>query len=238
MGKLRNFDTMWDAYPSPRGTAAAAKATIGGAVDAAWIRNTCVVRISRCFNAAGHTIPRTSRDEIFTVRGGDGLEYALRVHEFTKYLRRRYGEPAATFTYPEGKGGPVPPSFMGKQGVVVFDVDVWSDATGHVDLWDGADCRHAAYFDVSSKVMLWEVADGEREPVLSASVGVRGRNRVGDVQLIQSLLAGHGFDPGPIDGLIGRKTLSAIRAFQRRFMRRPDGRIDPGGRSYRELLGL
>ncbi|MEM6293371.1 MAG: T6SS effector amidase Tae4 family protein [Myxococcota bacterium] len=238
MAHLRNFEAMWDAYPNPGGTAAEAKATIGGAVDRGWIRNTCVVRVSRSFNASGNAIPAVSGDEIFTVRGGDGRNYALRVHEFRRYLQRKYGRPDVEHTYAAGEGGPVPEGFRGKRGVVVFDVEVWRDATGHVDLWNGDRCRHAEYFDVSTKVMLWEVDEAPSGPVLSDSVGARARNRDDDVLLVQTLLLEQGYDPGPLDGKIGRKTIAAIREFQRRFLRRPDGRVDPGGRTFRELQGL
>ncbi len=238
MATLRNFDTMWDAYPNPGGTAAEARSTIGGAVDAQWVRNTCVVRVSRALNRAGHPIPRSSTDEILTLRGGDGMHYALRVHEFARYLRRRYGSPDVDHTYPSGSGGDVPSGFRGRRGVALFDVDIWSDATGHVDLWNGRRCRHAEYFDVSSRVMLWEVEGDPAGPALIATVGVRAVNRVDDVQLVQRLLSKHGFDPGRIDGELGRQTIAAIREFQGGFMRRPDGRVDPNGRTFRELLGL
>ncbi len=238
MAGLRNFKEMWDAYPNPGGTAAAAKATIGGGVDQAWIRNTCVVRVSRSLNAAGYPIPDDSRDGLATVAGGDGMQYALRVHEFRAYLERTYGAPQRSHTYPSADGGPVPDAFVGARGIVVFDVDSWSDATGHVDLWNRDRCRHAEYFDVANKVMLWEVDDGPAGPRLSDSVGSRGRNLAADVRLVQTLLTDRGVDPGPVDGVIGRKTIAAIREFQRPFMRRPDGRVDPSGRTFRELLGL
>lgn len=238
MGTLRNFDEMWDAYPNPGGTAAAAKATIGGGADRDWIRNTCVLRVSRSFNASGNLIPADRHDGLATVVGADGMHYALRVNEFRRYLEDAYGEPDVSHTYPGGSGGAVPPTFFGQRGVIVFDVDVWSDATGHVDLWNRDRCRHAAYFDVAAKVMLWRVDEAPSGPQLGASVGSRGRNLPDDVRLVQTLLKERGVDPGPIDGVIGRKTIAAIREFQRFFMRRPDGRVDPNGRTFRELLGL
>ncbi len=238
MASLRNFDEMWDAYPNPGGTAAAAKAAIGGGADRDWIRNTCVIRISRSLNASGNPIPGDRNDGLATVEGADGLYYALRVHEFRRYLSRIYGPPQRSFTYPGGNGGEVPSDFHGLQGVVVFDVEAWSDATGHVDLWNGDRCRHAAYFNVASKVMLWTVGAAPSGPRLAGSVGSRGRNLEADVRLVQTLLRDQGVDPGPIDGQIGRKTIAAIREFQRGFMRRPDGRVDPDGRTFRELLGL
>jgi len=43
---------------------------------------------------------------------------------------------------------------------------------------------------------------------------------------IQRALRRHGFDPGPIDGIAGPRTVAAVRAFQRRVGERPDGVAD------------
>ncbi len=91
---------MWNAYPS--GSASKVKAAIGGNVDAAWIANTCTIRISKCFNAAGVPIPR-NHDGLTTVRGGDNLRYAFRVREFRAFLEETYG--AATRTISREAGG-------------------------------------------------------------------------------------------------------------------------------------
>ena len=227
---------MWDAYPNPGEGAEAAKSTIGGAALSDNIKNTCVLRVSRAFNYSGNPIPRSSTDEILTIRGGDRMNYALRVREFVRYLRRKYGRPELEHDYPEGAGGPIPDGFLGRQGVIAFEVDGWDDATGHVDLWNGTKCRHNAYFNRASKVMLWRVDDEPREAIAS-SVGRGGNNGRDDVIVVQNLLADAGIDPGPIDGLVGPKTIAAIEEFQSRFLTTPDGRVDPDGRTWRELLG-
>jgi hypothetical protein len=235
--RLKRFDEMWDAYPNPGGTADEAKATIGGQAAAETIDNTCVLRVSRAFNYSGNPIPKSSTDEIMTIRGADGLNYALRVREFARYLRRKYGPPDFEHSYPAPGGGDIPSSFKGRQGVIIFEVEGWTDATGHVDLWNGSRCRHNAYFNKASHVMLWEVADMQ-EQRLSGSVGQGGKNDRDDVELVQQLLADNGIDPGAIDGISGPKTIAAIRKFQSGFLRSPDGRVDPDGRTFRELLGL
>jgi len=43
----------------------------------------------------------------------------------------------------------------------------------------------------------------------------------------QMLLSELGFDPGQVDGVMGRKTRNAIRRFQRRNAIRPDGDLSP-----------
>ena len=140
---LPAFSQLWNAYP--HGSASAVKSKIGGNVNAPYITNTCVVRVSHCFNSTAQPIPR-SFSGLLTVRGGNGKRYALRVKEFNRFMRARYGAPAVT-------GGRT--AMSGKQGIIMFDVQGWSDATGHFDLWDGSQPAHAEYFDKASGVYLW-----------------------------------------------------------------------------------
>lgn len=71
-----------------------------------------------------------------------------------------------------------------------------------------------------------------------ASVGAAGQNRRPDVETVQRLLAQHGMNPGPMDGLCGPRTVRAILNFQARFLARPDGRVDPNGTTWRHLAGV
>ena len=69
------------------------------------------------------------------------------------------------------------------------------------------------------------------------SVGFEGVNDKRDVRTVQQWLNRAGASPGLItDGLCGSNTIAAIRDFQSRFMQVPDGRVDPNGRTMRELL--
>ncbi|MCW7540752.1 M15 family metallopeptidase [Aquabacterium sp. A7-Y] len=72
---------------------------------------------------------------------------------------------------------------------------------------------------------------------IQSSVGYRGANRPDDVIIVQRLLMQRGLDTGGADGQCGRRTLASIRTFQTGFLRNPDGRIDPGGTSWRRLVG-
>jgi hypothetical protein len=234
--RLKNFDQMWDAYPSPGRPDDEAKHTVGGQATSDLVDNTCVLRLSRAFNYSGNPIPRRSTDEILTIKGGDGKNYALRVRELTRYMKRKYGKPDVVQTYPPPGGGAVPASFKGQQGVIIFDVKGWNDATGHADLWNGTTCRHNCYFNKASTVMLWLIDDSPRQR-LDGSVGKGGRNDEDDVEMVQQLLADNGVNPGEIHGKVGSKTIEAIRKFQGRFLANPDGRVDPDGRTWRELLG-
>jgi hypothetical protein len=48
-----------------------------------------------------------------------------------------------------------------------------------------------------------------------APVGVSGRAGAGQVRAAQAELTRLGYNPGPLDGVLGRRTAAAIKAFQR-----------------------
>ena len=91
------------------------------------------------------------------------------------------------------------------------------------------------------------------EFVISNSVGRRSKgavNQTADVETIQNMLRLAAmieirpqFDPGGIDGTIdpnesGDDTVKAIEAFQAQFFSTPDGVIDVGKRTWRELVDV
>lgn len=68
------------------------------------------------------------------------------------------------------------------------------------------------------------------------SVGRDGANKKPDIRKIQKLLnAIFPATPVEVNGECGPTTIRRIERFQRRFMRTPDGRVDPGGRTLRRL---
>lgn len=71
---------------------------------------------------------------------------------------------------------------------------------------------------------------------ISGSVGQPpSANRFADVVLVQQLL--NAADAGlKEDGDAGPATVLAIRDYQRNFLTRPDGRVDPGGRTWQHLV--
>jgi hypothetical protein len=70
---------------------------------------------------------------------------------------------------------------------------------------------------------------------ISASVGRNGMNHREDVFIVQNLLLARGYRIGTADGLCGDRTITAIVTFQSAFLSSPDGRVDPGGRTWRTL---
>ena len=78
---------------------------------------------------------------------------------------------------------------------------------------------------------------------IHASVGRDGVNRFQDVATVQTLLNDCGHLIGARveiepDGVVRADTVAAIEAFQRDVLRvsRPDGRVDPGGRTFLALV--
>jgi peptidoglycan hydrolase-like protein with peptidoglycan-binding domain len=71
---------------------------------------------------------------------------------------------------------------------------------------------------------------------ISTSVGQGGVNKAADVVIVQNLLVARGFPGiGRADGICGPKTIAAIKAYQAGFLRHADGKVDPGGTTWRHL---
>ena len=70
---------------------------------------------------------------------------------------------------------------------------------------------------------------------ISASVGKGGANLDADVRIVQQLLIDAGQDPKGVDGDYGPNTRDAILAFQKTFMAKPDGLIEPGRATMKRL---
>lgn len=72
---------------------------------------------------------------------------------------------------------------------------------------------------------------------ISGSVGQGGTNNRVDVQVVQALL-NRAMKAGlTADGRCGPLTVSAIKAFQKGFMANPDGRVDAGRTTWKNLAG-
>ena len=136
MTTLHKYSTLWMEYPDYTfyPDSENVKKDIGGNVDAAWIKNTCAIRLSRCLNYSGHPVPGAF-PELLTVKGGDGKRYALRVREMRTWLEFRFGKPTFDMKKKQGAAfdkGPI----TTLNGILAFDI-VFDDATGHLDLWNG-----------------------------------------------------------------------------------------------------
>ncbi|HPE58919.1 MAG: polysaccharide deacetylase family protein [Thiothrix sp.] len=71
---------------------------------------------------------------------------------------------------------------------------------------------------------------------LGGSVGQDGENRPEDVITVYTLLNRILLQPLPVSDQVTEELILGIITFQEGFLFRPDGRIDVGGRTWRELL--
>jgi hypothetical protein len=99
--------------------------------------NTCAARMSRALNYGNMPIsPKLTKSlGISTLTGTDGKLYIFRVRDMKKYLASAMG------VTPQKVAKDFDKAFLGKQGIVAFEVSGWSDASGHVALWDGTAFR-------------------------------------------------------------------------------------------------
>ena len=161
MSKLPSYNSLWLAYPDyvtyrdPQQV----KDLIGGAVNEAWIKNTCAIRMSRALNDNGIPVPYFPG--MSTVKGGDGKRYAFRVREMRKWLAVALGKP--DFDLRKTAGTVFDKSTVASlKGIMAFDI-AFADATGHLDLWDGATITSEAhmsrnYYDSATRITIWKAA--------------------------------------------------------------------------------
>jgi len=71
---------------------------------------------------------------------------------------------------------------------------------------------------------------------ISGSVGQGGVNKPDDVATIQTLLNGVLPSKLKVDKQCGPRTIQAIRDFQKSFLSASDGRVDPGGTTWKKLM--
>lgn len=69
--------------------------------------------------------------------GADGMLYIFRVRELKDYLKAALGVTPITVTKDFDA------AFVNKPGIIAFDVKGWSNASGHVALWDGSAFRES-----------------------------------------------------------------------------------------------
>ena len=123
--------------------------------------NACALRLSRSLNYSGYKIKKRESG-FYTVKGDDKLSYLLRVKEMIKLIKSKFGTPTSTFNSSSTSMASVSNKLAGKTGIIVFDVSGWSDATGHVTLWNGNTCGDSCYFTPhapakTEQILFWEI---------------------------------------------------------------------------------
>ncbi len=154
------FDALWNSFPNDK-NAENVKRLVGGRAGASPTASLSAIRMSRSLNYAGYPIPQTYRLKqraLSTLSGADKLWYAYKDDELKEYIQELFGPPSIVVSSKAQTTGASREPFLGKKGIIAFDMTSGSDATGHLDLWDGNAPRHAESFDKALKVSLWELA--------------------------------------------------------------------------------
>lgn len=175
--KRPSFKSLWKPYQVV-GQGVSAKMvykTIGGNVWEQYqegeltnnpsFENSCALRLSYAFNQGVFTIPSKTNifpnpNDVKRWRGGDGKAYIFRVDDMIRWVKKEFKAPEIEI---DTQGKDVSSQLMGKQGIIIFTVKGWNNATGHVTLWDGSNCGDHCYFThgnsfaLTTKVQLWEL---------------------------------------------------------------------------------
>lgn len=115
-------------------------------------QNTCAIRISYALNKGGFKIKRASR-EFMNAFTGDSI--IASVNGMIDYLESEFGESDIEFN---DNVIDFKSDIRKRKGIIIFKI-AWSDATGHVTLWDGEKCiDNSDHFnDNPSDLLFWEL---------------------------------------------------------------------------------
>lgn len=111
--------------------------------------NACALRISYALNQiTGHEIAFTEGKTVSgdVDRNGTKEWYYISIINLTDYLNNTYGS-AKKLSREQ---------IQGKKGIIKLTDCNWSDATGHIDVWDGNTCLSHDY-SVCQTVYFWEI---------------------------------------------------------------------------------
>lgn len=138
-----NFELMWKLfpdhakYPTLRTVHNAIGGTLKANIDVPGFEgstgNTCAVRMSRALNYSTMPIsPKLVKSlGLATMTGADGRNYIYRVQDMRKYLDAALGVNPLIALNDFGH------AFGGRKGIMAFDVSGWTNASGHLALWNG-----------------------------------------------------------------------------------------------------
>lgn len=131
-----SFNEAWSAFGKVNFPVADVGRIIGGNVgqniSGGYFENACPIRMSYVLNATGFPISRSS--PYATVSGSDKKFYIYRVNDMIEHLTQIMGKPDLVIN------NPTPGDFTGKKGIIVVKGHGWSNARGHVTLWNGSIC--------------------------------------------------------------------------------------------------
>ncbi|WP_080406679.1 type VI secretion system amidase effector protein Tae4 [Burkholderia ubonensis] len=138
-----SFSGAWHAFMKVRVSVKEVGKRIGGNVQKnielpdGGFKNSCPIRMSYVLNATGFAIRKNTRYAM--VSGGDKHQYIYRVADMVAYLESAFGKPDKTVRNPK------PSDFANMKGIIAVKGHGWSNAIGHVTLWDGARCADSCH---------------------------------------------------------------------------------------------
>lgn len=147
-----SFASLWKNYPAPQTYPTQTNPSgqqsiwdlIGGKVaqngNSGVFTNSCTVRMSYALNKAGCQIPYVKGK---TVSGANGDWYFFRLADLSEFLQGQWG--AAETLNPDGWKA----ALAGQSGIIQYEIQ-WSDATGHMSLWNGATNVDGPKYDYSN----------------------------------------------------------------------------------------
>lgn len=142
MARLRpTFVKAWHSFSEVNVSVADVGKKIGGKVEhnikAGIFQNACPIRMSYVLNQNGVPIPYGAG--YATVSGADKQWYMFRVKDMMTFLDKTFGKPDKTAKSPKVS------DFAGAKGLIVVKGHGWSNAVGHVTLWNGTVCSDSCH---------------------------------------------------------------------------------------------
>lgn len=116
--------------------------------------NACALRISYALNLASANIPYEAGITISGDANSDGTKewYYYKVADLVNYLNHTYSQCESYET-----DNTVPSEIAGRVGIICYQDCNWSDATGHIDIWDGTKSIGTDYYNNCGTVSFWEL---------------------------------------------------------------------------------
>jgi hypothetical protein len=126
--------------------------------------NSCAIKLSYALNVAGFNIPQISGQTMTADINGDGVNenFIYRVSAMIPYLDSALGSGERLSINDLS-------TLEGRQGIICFGDCNFSDATGHVDLWDGEQVVGSNYSSRCDSIIFWDLTS---EPASSSYDGV------------------------------------------------------------------
>lgn len=153
-----SFIQAWNAFLRVNVPVAQVGPLIGGKVAdniaSQTFENACPIRMSYVLNQTGVPVPATG---YHVVSGADHKWYMYRVNEMMTFLAQIFGKPDVEVKAPHER------AFAGRHGILVVQGSGWSNARGHVTLWNGTSCSDRCHLTadpdngtfVPSSAALW-----------------------------------------------------------------------------------